>query len=99
MDVPADVVDPWKKKMIDKANNENLFTKWSHLWICGYQSHKTKKKIRLIRFPLNGAHMEEGGGGFTKWIDPPKNRRVEPVRGQGWGVHRQRQRMGSKPRS
>ena len=59
--VPADVVDPWKKKMTDKANNENHFTKWPHLWICGYQSHKTKRKIRLIRFLLNGAHMEEEG--------------------------------------
>ena len=47
--------------MMDKAKNKNLFTKWSHLWICGYQSHKTKRKIRLIRFLLNGAHMEEEG--------------------------------------
>ena len=40
--VLADVVDPWKKKMIDKAKNENLFTKWSHFWICVYQNHKEK---------------------------------------------------------
>ena len=29
-----------------------------------------------------------------KWVDPPRSRRVEPVRSEGWGVHRQRQRMG-----
>ena len=44
--VLADVVDPWKKKMMDKAKNENLVTKWSHLCICVYQNHKTKRKIR-----------------------------------------------------
>ena len=43
--VPADVVDPWKKKMMDKVKNKHIFTKWSHLWICGYQSHKTKRKF------------------------------------------------------
>ena len=58
---PADVVDPWTNNMADKATNENLFTKWSHCWVCGYQSHKTKMKFRLIRFLLNGAHVEEGG--------------------------------------
>ena len=59
MEVPAEVVDPWKKKMTGKANNENLFTKWSHLWICGYQCHDTKRKIRLIRFLTKVGHMEE----------------------------------------
>ena len=41
---------PGRRDMTGKANNENLFTKWSHLWICGYQCHVTKRKIRLIRF-------------------------------------------------
>ena len=38
-----------------------LFTNWSHAWICGYQSHKTKNKIRLIRFLSDMADMEEEG--------------------------------------
>ena len=59
MGVPADVVDPWKKNMTGKANNENLVTKCSHLWICGYQCHDTKRKVRLIRFLTNGDQMEE----------------------------------------
>ena len=59
--VPAEVLDLWKKNMMDKANNPKLFTNWPHAWICGYQSHKTKKKIRLIRFLLNMADMEEEG--------------------------------------
>ena len=57
--VPANIVDPWKKKMMEKANDENLFTKHSNIWICGYQSHKIKKKIRLIRFILNNTHMDQ----------------------------------------
>jgi hypothetical protein len=40
--VPANVVDPWKKNMMDKAKNPKRFTNWSHAWICGHQSHKTK---------------------------------------------------------
>ena len=59
MEVPADVVDPSKKQTTGTANNENLFTKWSHLWICGYQCHDTKRNIRLIRFLTNAGHMEE----------------------------------------
>ena len=59
--VPADVVGPWKKQMMDKAKNKHFFPKWPHAWFCGYQSHKTKRKIRLIRFLLNRAHMEEEG--------------------------------------
>ena len=38
-----------------------LFTKWSHFWICVHQSHKTKRKIRLIPLPVERAHMEEEG--------------------------------------
>ena len=42
--VPANVLDPWKKKnMTDKVNNANLFAKWFHLWICGSQSHQTNR--------------------------------------------------------
>ena len=59
--VPADIVDPWKNKIMEKAKNENLFTKYSNIWICGHQSHKTNSKIRLIRFHANGDHMEEEG--------------------------------------
>ena len=59
LEVPADVMDPWKTKMTGKANNGNLFTERSHLWICGYQFHDTKSKIRLIRFLRKGDHMEE----------------------------------------
>ena len=59
--LPADIVDHWKKKMMDKGTNEHLFTKYSHMWICGHQSHKTNNKIRLIRFLLKGSHMEDEG--------------------------------------
>jgi hypothetical protein len=56
-----DVVDPWKKKMMDKAKNDNLFTKWPHLWICVCQNHKTKRKIRLIPLLVErGPHGERG---------------------------------------
>ena len=59
MEVPADIMGLWKKKMTGKANNENLFTERSHLWICGCQCHDTKSKIRLIRFLTTRDHMEE----------------------------------------
>ena len=59
MEVPADVVKPWKKNMTSKKHNENLFTERSHLWICGYQCHDTKNKIRFVRFLTKGDHMEE----------------------------------------
>ena len=45
-----------------KAKNNNLFTKWSHAWFCGHQSHKTKNKIRLTRFISYKSHMEDGKG-------------------------------------
>ena len=57
--VPAEVVDLWKKKMMDKANTPKLFTTWPHAWICGYQCHDTKPKIRLIRFLTKGDHMDK----------------------------------------
>ncbi len=40
---------------------QKLFTNLPHAWICGYQSHKTKNKIRLIRFLFDMADMEEEG--------------------------------------
>ena len=43
--VPTKVVDPCTKKMMDNAKSPKLFTNWSHAWICGHQSHKTKGKI------------------------------------------------------
>ena len=48
--VPSDIVDPIKKKMKETAGDKKLFTKHRNIWICGYQSHKTKQMIRLIRF-------------------------------------------------
>ena len=47
--------------MMDKAKNSKLSTNSSHAWVCGHQSHKTKNKIRLIRFLLIMADMEEEG--------------------------------------
>ena len=44
---------------MDKANNPKLFTNWSHAWICGYQNHDTKNKIRLISFITKDDHVEE----------------------------------------
>jgi hypothetical protein len=58
MKVPTEVLDPWEKESTSKAN---LFTERSHLWICGYQCHDTKSKIRLIRFLTKVDHMEEEG--------------------------------------
>ena len=59
--VPAKVVDPCTKQMMDKAKNRQLCTNWSHDWICEHQSHKTNHKIRLIRLLFNMANMEEEG--------------------------------------
>jgi hypothetical protein len=41
--VPADIVDPIKEEMMEKAVDPNLFTKYGNIWICGYQGHDTKK--------------------------------------------------------
>ena len=51
-------MDPVKQKMIDKAKKEDLFTKHTHVWICGHQSHKTKNKTRLIRLIVNDSPMD-----------------------------------------
>ena len=58
-DVPTDRVDPLKQKTIDKARKEHLFTKHSHIWICGYQSHDTKKNTRLIRLIVNDSPKDD----------------------------------------
>ena len=59
--MPAKVVDPCKKKMMDNAKNPTLFTNWSHAWICGHQRHKTNNIIRLIRFLFDLADMAKEG--------------------------------------
>ena len=61
--VPANVVDPCKKNMMDKAKNPKLFTKWSHAWICGHQSHKTKTNPID---PLPVQHGRHGGRGAPR---------------------------------
>ena len=58
-DVPTDTVDPLKQKMMEKAKQEDLFTKHSHIWICGHQSHATKKKARLIRLIVNDSPTDD----------------------------------------
>jgi len=60
MDVPADVVDPWKKNMTGNANNENLFTKWPHLdlWV-PVSRHKKKDPIDPLP-PERGPHGGRG---------------------------------------
>ena len=45
--------------MMEKAKKEDLFTKHSHIWICGYQSHDTKKKTRLIRLIVNDSPTDD----------------------------------------
>ena len=60
--VPSDIVDPIKEEMMEKAGHKKLFTKHRNIWICGYQSHQTKKQIRLIRFIKDNNHMEDVKG-------------------------------------
>ena len=47
---------------MEKAGDKKLCTKHRNIWICGYQSHNTKKRIRLIRFILDSNHMEDTKG-------------------------------------
>ena len=43
--VPFDIVEPIKKKMMQKEGDKTfLFSTSTAIWICGYQSHKTKKR-------------------------------------------------------
>ena len=60
--VPFDIVEPIKKKMVQTEGDTTNFNKHRNIWICGYQSHKTKKRIRLIRFILDSSHMEDMKG-------------------------------------
>ena len=48
--------------MTEKAGDKKLFAKHRNIWICGYQSHKKKNKIRLIRFILDKSRMEDVKG-------------------------------------
>ena len=59
---PFDIVEPIKNKMMQKEGDNTNFNKHRNIWICGYQSHKTKKRIRLIRFILDSSHMEDTKG-------------------------------------
>ena len=60
--MPFDIVDRIKKKMVQKEGDKTLFTKHRNIWICGNQSHKTKKRFWLIRFILDNNHMEDVTG-------------------------------------
>ena len=60
--MPFDIVEPIKQKMMQKKGDKTIFNKHRNIWICGYQSHKTKNRIRLIRFILDSSHMEDMKG-------------------------------------
>ncbi len=57
--MPFDIVEPTKVKMMQKEGDTTILNKRRNIWICGYQSHKTKNRIRLIRFILDNNHMED----------------------------------------
>ena len=48
--------------MMQKEGDTTIFNKHRNIWICGYQSHKTKQRIRLIRFILDNNHMVDTKG-------------------------------------
>ena len=60
--MPFDIVEPIKKKMMQKEGDKTIFNKHRNIWIGGYQSHKTKQRIRLIRFILDSSHMDDTKG-------------------------------------
>ena len=60
--MPFDIVEPIKKKMMQKEGDNTNINKHRNIWICGYQSHKRKKRIRLIRFILDNNHKEDTKG-------------------------------------
>ena len=60
--MPFDIVEPIKKKMMQKEGDKTILNKHRNIWICGYQSHKTNKRIRLIRLILDNRHMEDVQG-------------------------------------
>ena len=43
--------------MMQKEGDNMIFNKRRSIWICGYQSHTTKR-IRLTRFILDSSHIE-----------------------------------------
>jgi hypothetical protein len=43
--VPFDIVEPIKNKMMQKDGDKTILNKHRNIWFCGYQSHKTKKRI------------------------------------------------------
>ena len=64
--VPADIVDPIKEEMMEKADDPNLFTKYGNIWICGYQKHDTMKKnidpLHLEQHPHGGERASGSEG-------------------------------------
>ena len=72
--VPASVVGPCKKKMMDKANNPKLFTNWSHAWVCVYQSHKTQTTIPIDPLPVEHGPHGERGAPRQKKTDLPRSK-------------------------
>ena len=60
--MPFDIVETVKKTIMQKEGNTTVFNKHRNIWICGYQSHKTKQRIRFIRFTLDNNHMEDMKG-------------------------------------
>ena len=80
--VPTRIVEPVAQNMMENAQDKNLFTRRSNIWICGHQSHKTKQKIRLIRCVMDNNHMAELEFGPADSSSLP-----EPVRGAGAGVY------------
>ena len=59
--MPTNIVEPVAQNMMEKAQDKDIFTRHSNIWICGYQDHETKKKIRLIRCVMDNSHMAELG--------------------------------------
>ena len=60
--MPFYIVEPIKNNMMQKESDNTVFNKHRNIWICGYQSHKTKKRIRLIRCILDSSDMEDTKG-------------------------------------
>ena len=43
--MPFDIVEPIKKKMMQKEGDTTILNKHRNIRICGYHSHNTKKRI------------------------------------------------------
>ena len=37
--VPTNIVEPVAQNMMEKAQDKDIFTRRSNIWICGYQDH------------------------------------------------------------